>query len=355
MKSRGGIRIRNKRKAEHLELAITTAEGPRSNGFEDVYLVPDSIPELALQEIDLRTDFLGKTLNYPILVNALTGGTEPAKRINRTLAALAHKYGLAMAVGSMTIAMEEPSVQDSFQVVREVNPEGLILANCGANVSLEQACRAVDLIGADALQLHFNVPQELAMGEGDRDFRGVIDNVARIVAACPVPVIAKEVGFGLARETVEKLYAAGIETFDNGGCGGTNFVAIEDQRQGMFDHQLDEWGIPTAVSLAEIISLRLPIRVVASGGMRTAADIAKAIAMGADLVGITGFFIKSLLLHGPEELERRLASLIYQLQSVFLMSGSRDCQHIRTKPVLILGKTAEWLRARNIDPSYWAR
>jgi isopentenyl-diphosphate delta-isomerase len=192
------------------------------------------------------------------------------------------------------------------------------------------------------------------MAEGDRDFRGIIDNVGRIVKACPVPVIAKEVGFGLARETVEKLYAVGIKIFDNGGCGGTNFVVIEDQRQGMFAHQLDDWGIPTAASLAEIISLRLPAQVVASGGMRTAADIAKAIAMGADLAGITGLFVKILLQQGPGELERRLASLIYQLQSVFLMTGARNCQHMRTKPVLILGKTAEWLRARNIDPGCWA-
>ncbi|MDD3270467.1 MAG: type 2 isopentenyl-diphosphate Delta-isomerase [Syntrophomonadaceae bacterium] len=346
--------MRSKRKAEHLALAINTADGPGSSGFEDIYLLQDSVPDLALEEIDLSIDFLGKTIGYPLLINALTGGTDQSKNINRILAFMASKFGLAMAVGSMTIAMEDPALRDSFTIVREMNPEGIILANLGANSSSHQACEAVKMIGADGLQLHFNVPQELAMSEGDRNFRGIIDNVSRIVDACPVPVIAKEVGFGFSQETVAKLYTAGVRIFDNGGQGGTNFLAIEDQRQGMFDHQLDDWGIPTAASLAEIVAMQLPVQIVASGGIRTATEIAKAIAMGADMVGITGLFLKILLHEGQDELDRRIESLLYQLQAVFLMSGARDCSMIRTKPVLILGKTAEWLRARNIDPGIWA-
>lgn len=337
-----------------MALAINTVDGPGSSAFEDVYLLQDSIPELALEEIDLRTDFLGKSLRYPLLINALTGGTDQAKNINRILACKASKFGLAMAVGSMTIAIEEPAQWDSFTIVREMNPDGIILANLGANSSYHQAREVVNMIQADGLQLHFNVPQELAMGEGDRNFHGIIDNVSRIVDSCPVPVIAKEVGFGFSRETVAKLFAAGVRIFDNGGKGGTNFLSIEDQRNGMFDHQLDDWGIPTAISLAEIVSMHLPVQVVASGGIRTAADIAKAIAMGADIAGITGLFLKILLYAGQDELDRRIESLLYQLQSVFLMSGARDCSMIRTKPVLILAKTAQWLRARNIDPSIWS-
>lgn len=337
-----------------MALAINTVDGPGSSAFEDVYLLQDSIPELALEEIDLRTDFLGKSLRYPLLINALTGGTDQAKNINRILACKASKFGLAMAVGSMTIAIEEPAQWDSFTIVREMNPDGIILANLGANSSYHQAREVVNMIQADGLQLHFNVPQELAMGEGDRNFHGIIDNVSRIVDSCPVPVIAKEVGFGFSRETVAKLFAAGVRIFDNGGKGGTNFLSIEDQRNGMFDHQLDDWGIPTAISLAEIVSMHLPVQVVASGGIRTATDIAKAIAMGADIAGITGLFLKILLYAGQDELDRRIESLLYQLQSVFLMSGARDCSMIRTKPVLILAKTAQWLRARNIDPGIWS-
>ena len=307
-----------------------------------------------MEDIDLCTEFLDKKLAYPLLINALTGGTEQSKSVNRILAGLAHKYGLAMAVGSMTIALEEPALRDSFTVVREMNPDGVILANLGANCSLEQVCEAVDMIRADGLQLHFNVPQELAMSEGDRDFRGIIDNVSSIVDACPVPVIAKEVGFGFSRETVQKLYAAGIRIFDNGGRGGTNFLAIENQRDGKFAHQIDDWGIPTAISLAEIVSLQLPIKTVAAGGIRSAVDIAKAMALGADLVGIAGMLLKIFLNEGSLALEKQMESLLYQIKCIFLMSGARDIEQMRSKPVIILNRTSEWLRARNIDPGNWA-
>jgi isopentenyl-diphosphate Delta-isomerase len=337
-----------------MSVAVNTVDGPGSSGFEDIYLLQDSVPNLALGEIDLRAEFLGKRLAYPLMINALTGGTEQSKSVNSFLAGLAHKYGLAMAVGSVTIALEEPSLRDSFSIVREMNPDGIILANLGANCSIEQACEAVNMIRADGLQLHFNVPQELAMSEGDRDFRGIIDNVSRIVEACPVPVIAKEVGFGFSRETVQKLYAAGIRIFDNGGRGGTNFLAIENQRDGKFAPQIDNWGIPTATSLAEIISLQLPIQTVASGGIRSAADIAKAMALGADLVGIAGLFLRIFLNEGPEALEKQMESLLYQLKCIFLMSGARDIEQMRSKPVIILARTAEWLRARNIEPGNWA-
>ena len=315
-------------------------------------LVPDAVPELAWQDIDLQTSFLGKSLAYPVLINALTGGTESAYHINKTLAATASRFGLAMAVGSMTIAVENPAVLDSFTVAREVNPDGIIIANCSANLEAVKACRLVDLIEADALQLHLNVAQELAMEEGDRDFRGILDNVARIVDDCPVPIIAKEVGFGLSRETAVKLYRAGVRIIDNGGSGGTNFIAIEHQRRGQFDQQLYEWGIPTAVSLAEIIAQKLPLQVIAAGGIRTALDIAKAIAMGADLVGMTGWFLRRL--EPGQDLTGQLAGLLRQLQAVFLMCGAGNCESLKNKPLLILGRTADWLRARGIDPAIWS-
>jgi isopentenyl-diphosphate delta-isomerase len=151
-----------------------------------------------LDEISLETEFLGKTLSCPILINALTGGTEQARRINFNLSLLAEKYGLAMAVGSQTVAIEDPGLRDTFRVARRNHPEGVIVANLSASSSVREALEAVEMIDADGLQLHFNVPQELAMGEGDRNFRGIIENVGQIVDSCPVPVIAKEVGFGFS-------------------------------------------------------------------------------------------------------------------------------------------------------------
>ncbi len=318
-------------------------------------MLNDSVPELNLRDIDLSVEFLGKKLNFPLLINALTGGTDQAQNINRDLAYLARKHGLAMAVGSQSIAISNPELKNTFTVVREYNPDGIIIANLGANSDIKRALEAVKMVSADALQLHFNVPQELAMAEGDRNFKGILENVRRIVGECPVPVIAKEVGFGFSRESVKKLYDAGVKIFDNGGKGGTSFTLIEDKRNGKFNNEFNDWGISTTVSLAEIVSLDFPIQLIASGGIRTAVDAAKAISMGADLIGIAAPFLKVLLAQGVEELDAEISEFKYRLQAVFLMTGSRNRQEIRKKPLVITGETAEWLRARGIDPGIWAR
>lgn len=328
-------------------------DGPGSSGFEDIMLINDSVPELEMDDIDLGISFLGKRLVYPVLINAITGGTEQAGMINRNLAGLAHKYGIAMAVGSQTIALEDPGLRDSFTVVRDMNPDGLIMANVSANSPVKDALVAVKMISADALQLHFNVPQELAMSEGDRNFKGIIDNVKRIADASPVPIVAKEVGFGFSRDSVVKLYACGVRLFDNGGKGGTNFLAIEDQRNGMFDQHLSDWGLSTAASLGEILALQLPVQIIASGGIRKASDLAKAIALGAEMAGISGLFLKVLLEAGVEELDRRMERFFYQTKAVFLMSGACNCNMIKEKPLIITGQTAEWLRIRGVDIRSW--
>jgi len=308
-----------------------------------------------MEEISLNSSLGDKKLQFPLVVNALTGGSKEARNINRDLAIMCRQYGLAMAVGSQTIALEDPGWKDSFTIVRDYNPNGVVIANISGTAEREAARAAVDMIAADALQLHFNVPQELAMPEGDRCFKGILEKVARIVEICPVPVIAKEVGFGFSRESVRQLYQAGVRIFDTGGQGGTNFIAIEDKRGGMFGGELDAWGIPTAVSLAEIAACDLPVSIIASGGIRSAADAAKAFAMGADMVGIAGPLLRILVRGGIEELDRWINDFLYRLKAVFLMSGARNLAAMQGKPLIILGQTAEWLRARGIDPHLWAQ
>lgn len=323
--------------------------------MEDVHLLNCSLPELNIEEINLSVSIWGKKLQFPLVVNALTGGSKEAQSINRDLAIICQKYGLAMAVGSQTIALEDPGWKDSFTIVRDYNPDGIVIANISGTAESEDARAAVDMIAADALQLHFNVPQELAMPEGDRCFKGILDKVARVVEICPVPVIAKEVGFGFSRESVQQLYQAGVRIFDTGGQGGTNFIAIEDKRGGMFGGELDSWGIPTAVSLTEIATCGLPVSIIASGGIRSAADAAKAFALGADMVGIAGPLLRILIEDGIEELDRWVNDFLYRLKAVFLMSGARDLPAIKAKPLIILGQTAEWIRTRGIDPCLWAQ
>lgn len=325
------------------------------NGFEDVHLIHRAVPELDLEHIDLSQVLLGKRLRFPLLINAMTGGTERSKDINRVMGLMAREYGLAMAVGSQSIALSESDRRSSFKVVREVNPQGLVFANISALASPEETLQVVEMIEADALQLHLNVPQELAMREGERRFAGMLDNISKITACSSVPVIAKEVGFGLSMESVSMLFKAGVKIFDSGGQGGTNFIVIEDQRRGCFNRELDHWGISTAVSLAEILSLGLPIEVIASGGIRTASEAAKAIAMGANLVGMAAPLLKMYLSQGEAVLNEFLAQWIYRLKAVFLMTASSDLVSLRQKPVIILGNTQAWLEARNIDCSLWSR
>lgn len=308
-----------------------------------------------MQNIDLSAVFLGKQLQYPLVINAITGGTEQAGHINAILARTARRFGMAMAVGSQRVACDHPELRDSFAVVRQEYPEGVILANLSAGCDPDMAEEAVEMIRADALQLHFNIPQELAMPEGDRNFNGLAENAARVAARLKIPVIAKEVGFGFSREAVEVLYQAGIKHFDVGGKGGTNFVAIENRRQGLLGDEYDNWGIPTAISLAEIEYMRLPVTLIASGGIRTALDTVKALAVGADMVGIAGPLLKVALSEGEEGLAQYLDSFFYRLKAGMLMVGARTVPELHKKPVIVLNQTAAWLRARGIDPDYWSQ
>ena len=214
-----GDRIRSRRKLEHLNIARRLDEHPYTSGLEDVHLVHNSVPELDLDEIDTAVTFLGRKLSLPLIINAMTGGIKEALDFNRDISELGVQFNIGIAVGSQTIALENRQLAESFKIVRKVNPGGLILANVAANTEPQMAVRAAEMIEANGLQLHLNVPQELAMREGDRKFKGLKDNIAEIVRISPVPVIAKEVGFGMSRETARQLFDLGVHILDLGGRG----------------------------------------------------------------------------------------------------------------------------------------
>lgn len=298
---------------------------------------------------------MGQELSLPLIINAMTGGIDEALSLNRDISKLGLQFNIGIAVGSQTIALENKQLAQSFKIVRKVNREGLILANVAANADPRMAVRAIEMIEANGLQLHLNVPQELAMKEGDRSFGGLQDNIAEIVRLSPVPVIAKEVGFGMSRETAQQLFDAGVRFFDVGGRGGTNFIAIEQARSGVLADEFASWGIPTAVSVAELTSLYLPIVVVASGGIRGGLEAAKALALGANLVGIAGRFLRTWSDRGVTALEDEIRRFEYHLKAAMLMTGAQDLTELRRKPLVIGGPTAHWLMARGIDVSGWAR
>lgn len=339
--------LREIRKLEHIHWALKIPEGPKTNGFEDVHLIHQALPELNFNDIDLSCQWLGKWLKAPLLINAITGGPEETGHINASLAKIAKKFGLAMAVGSQSAALENPDLRKTFTIARKANPHGLLLANVSARIPWKEALQAVEMIEADGLQLHLNVLQELLMDEGDRNFRGILDNIGNISENCPVPVIVKEVGFGLSKETAQKLFQTGIRILDLGGLGGTNFAAIEIYRKKEHSHQpFLEWGIPTACSLLEVASLGLPIQIVASGGIRTGIEVCKALRLGADLVGIAGSFLKVLLNKGEKEFSKLVESLMTEIKMTLLLTGARNFQDLKSVPMVITGNTREWLRQR---------
>ncbi|MGE5371420.1 MAG: type 2 isopentenyl-diphosphate Delta-isomerase [Solirubrobacterales bacterium] len=345
---------RKTRKHDHIRLAMELSNHGKTAGFDDITMIPNAIPEAGIDSVDLRLVFCGKSLQAPLLINAMTGGTDESVPINRALAAAAARYGIGIAVGSQTIALRDSELRESFMVVRDENPDGLVLANVGAMTAPEAALRAVQMIEADGLQLHLNTAQELAMPEGDRQFDGMMENIHRITEAVSVPVIVKEVGCGLARESVQKLFDAGVRIVDIGGRGGTSFVAIERARKGNLAADFESWGVPTAISLAETVSLNLALEIVASGGITSGLAAAKALAMGARIAGVAGHFLRVLLDDGPDELDQELQRFLYNLKAAAVLTGSQNLTQLQRVPMVIGGSTALWLLMRGIDPGQWS-
>ena len=331
--------MRKKRKREHVENYLKTSfQG--DNLLGDVYLEHNSLPELNFSEIDTKTTFLGKTIDYPILINAMTGGTEFSQEINRELSLLAKEFNIAMAVGSETIALcEEEGCKESFEIVREtVGQEGLVFANLSAQASLEEVESALELIDGDAIQLHLNVAQELAMEEGDRDFLGVYANIKNIIENIDKPIIIKEVGFGISKDVAQKLYDIGVRYIDVSGHGGTNFIEIENLRNMNIDlSELYSWGIPTALSLIKCRELPDDLTIISSGGIKNSKDIVKSIVLGADMVGISGELLSYLVHGGYENAKNYLDGLVYKIKMLMMLMGKKSMEELKSAEYKVLG------------------
>jgi isopentenyl-diphosphate delta-isomerase len=351
--ARYGDHQRQRRKVEHLAAVRELGDNAYStNWFENVSLIPNCMPELSWDEVSLSTELCGVPLNSPIIINAMTGGSAESYEINRRLAIAAKRHGLAMAVGSETSALRDPSLSYTYEVVREVNPDGIVIANAGMGVTVSDARRAVELVGAQMLQIHWNAAQELFMAEGDRDFRGAREALRAVVDEVGVPVIAKEVGQGIAAEEALCFADLGVRGIDVGGKGGTNFIAVEARRRGWeLAASWQQWGLATAASLCEVVdAVGERIDVIASGGIRDGHDVAKAMALGARAVGIAGEFLRRV--SGPDEeaaltaLDRYLDELHWSLRTLLVLTGSRNWDELRQRPVVVTGALREWLSAR---------
>ena len=336
--------MRAERKKEHLENYLRT--GHEGNPlFSDIYIEHNALPLLALDEIDTSTEFLGKKIAYPLMINAMTGGGEFAMEINRQLADMARTYEIPMAVGSQTIALENgEEAERSFRVVREEMGEGLVLANLNANATPQDALRAIDMVQADALQIHLNVAQELVMKEGDRDFSSVLSHMHAIRDAIDVPVIVKETGTGISGAVAKKLYSEGFHFIDVSGTGGTNFIEIENLRTLERDFsELYGWGIPTAKALINAREQAPDACIIGSGGVRSSMDIVKALIIGADITAASGEILSFLVHGGPDYAKQHLDDQFYKLRALMVMLGAKNIQELKNVPYKVTGRLKEIL------------
>lgn len=335
--------MREARKVQHIENYLRSSY--QGDGlFSQVFVEHNSLPGLSMEEIDLSTEFLGKRIRMPLIIDAMTGGVEISMDINRDLASLAKSFGIPMAVGSQTIALDgDSSHMESFRIVREtVGPEGIVIANLNASASEEQVRMAIEMIDADAIQLHLNPAQELVMPEGDRDFRGVLENIRSLVEAIEKPIIVKEVGFGLNASSATRLCEVGINILDVSGHGGTNFVEIEDLRMGEFNFDdMYAWGNPTAYSVLTVRRAAPEAFLIGSGGIRTAMEAMKAIILGANIVGMSGELLSFLMHGGMFQAEHFLREFEFKLKALMLLTGSKDLAALKEVPYRLTGRLRE--------------
>lgn len=336
---------RSKRKIDHIRHALSH-EREIHNHFDDVEIVHQSLARLDFDQISIHAEAGELNLSSPLFVNAMTGGGgEETKKINEDLAIVAMETGIGMAVGSQMSAIKNPEERHTYEVVRKVNPEGIIFANVGSEANLEQARDAIDMVRADALQIHINTLQELIMPEGDRDFTKRLHHIQEIVDGVDLPVIVKEVGYGMSRETVSMLYEMGIRHVDVGGRGGTNFSRVENMRREKPFSSFNNWGIPTPASIMEA-RVSDDLHVFASGGIRNGLDGAKAMTLGAQGFGMAGGLLKVLVSEGKEALIEEIDHIHHELRMCMMLLNAPTPYDLKGKPYVLYGHTKEWYDQR---------
>jgi isopentenyl-diphosphate delta-isomerase len=342
-----------RRKADHLEIAASgRAEfAQRTTLLEEVHLVHQSLPELAVDEIDLGLELFGKRLRAPLVVTGMTGGTAEAAQINRDLARAAQACGVALGVGSQRAMAEHPELAPTF-AIREHAPDVLLIGNLGAvqarELGSERVAELVRAIGADALAIHLNPAQELIQAGGDRDFRGVLRTIGELVEDVPVPILVKETGCGLSPTAARQLAGVGIRYVDVSGAGGTSWVAVEAERAAHgsaaadLGHELSEWGIPTAVSI--VACERAGLQPIASGGMRSGHDVARALALGAIAGGMAAPVLRAQRAGGEAAVRELLDRIIASVRAVHVLAGARTPAALAAAPRHLGAELAAWLR-----------
>jgi isopentenyl-diphosphate delta-isomerase len=356
-----------KRKLDHIRICLEEKAQAKTvtAGFEDLQFVHRALPETDKAQIDLSTSFLGKKFSAPLIVGAMTGGAEAAIQINASIAEAVENLGLGMGLGSQRAAIENSTLEKTYRIARDKAPHAFLIANVGGvqlvhGYGVKEVKKVAEMIDADAVAIHLNALQEAIQPEGQTNFKGVLAKIAEVAGALDVPVIVKETGAGIGAEDAKALEDAGVKAIDVGGVGGTSFAAVEYYRSTKKDVGLNyqgeafwDWGIPTVVSLIETAqTVKLPL--IASGGIRSGTDIAKALSLDASLAALSQPILKTAVKGAPETQEK-LKCLVEELRNVMFLVGAKKITDLAQTPLVVMGKTAEWLTARGFDLQAYAK
>ena len=337
-----------------------------ATGFENIHFVHKALPEIDRQKIDLSTTVFGHKFSAPLIAGAITGGTSEATKINSAIAEAVEALGLGMGVGSQRAAIEDKRLEKTFAIARKKAPTAFLIANVGGvqlvnGYGVREVKKAIEMIEADAIAIHLNSLQEAVQPEGQTNFKGILEKISELAKELDKPIIAKETGAGIAAEEAKKLESAGAKGIDISGAGGTSFAAVECYRaegrgnsfQRMLGDVFWDWGIPSAASLVEV-SQAVKIPVIASGGIRRGVEVAKALAVGANLTSLS-YPILQAAVKGARETINVLSSLIEELRNSMFLVGADSVRALKRVPIVITAETAEWLTVRGFNVESYAR
>lgn len=330
-----------KRKKDHVDLCVDGDVGYKTaTGFDTLYFRHNALPEVNLDDVSVEATLLGRTFSFPLMISSMTGGYSDAGRINAQIARVCEAENLPFGVGSQRALLDHPDEIESFSIVREEAPTAFIAANIGGaqiagGLTDKQISALIESIKADAIIVHLNPLQELVQPEGDREFAGVEDGIARLVVQSPVPVIVKETGAGISGEVAGRLLSIGVSVVDVAGAGGTSWSKVENKRKedAQTTDMFNEWGIPTLTCIQEVQQQREKFRfeMIASGGIRGAEDIVKSICLGADIAASARPVIKALMNGGEDELRDLIRLWKEQTTIILTLLGKRSLRECTSK------------------------
>jgi isopentenyl-diphosphate delta-isomerase len=350
-----------KRKLRHIHVSLDkNVETDITTGFEDIRLIHKALPEIDLDEVSTETTLFSKKLAAPLIISAITGGTVEAAKINEVLAEVAEEKQIGIGVGSQRIAIDQPETIPTFSIVREKAPSTFVMGNLGCpQLSLgwgvQETEKCIEMIDADAIALHMNPLQEAVQVNGDTNYRGVYNQVKVLHKSINTPLVMKETGAGIAWEDAVKMQKAGASGLEISGVGGTSwsaveyYIAKEVEKQGReyLGEAFWNWGIPTAISVVET-SKKTDLTIISSGGIRTGVEIAKSISLGAHIGGIAKPFLEKAV-QGQDALTEYVDNIIKEIKVTMFLVGAKNVDELKKVPVIVMGKTAEWLKLRGFD------